>query len=305
MREIGRADAGAEDPSLDDVLRKLGDRTPGELDAAIVASLETEPVQQCPLCSGRRFARERELPDHAFPGGQLRLDRCERCGLVVLNPRLTHASVGALEDDNTFYDYDAPPDEQLIGYLEYFLKVLEGFLPRHGRMLDVGCARGYLLEAGRRRGWEVAGVEISAPAAARARADFGVPVYASLDDARRHEQPFDLVVVWHVLEHIDRPVEFLRDCTTLVARRGAIALQVPGYDFVDEYERRGERGKLLCSVHNVYFTEHTLRATLARAGLVPTWFDRAEEELMLTAVAMRRSRGGRGGALLRRLRRAG
>jgi 2-polyprenyl-3-methyl-5-hydroxy-6-metoxy-1,4-benzoquinol methylase len=273
-------------PSKEELRRKLGDRTPGRPPSGLAERLATERVDRCPLCGARGLSPERRFPDPLFPGGELVLARCLRCGLVALTPRLTEDSIEAVEEENTFYAYDEPPDEELIGFLEHFLEVLEGFLPRKGRLLDIGCARGYLLEAARRRGWDAVGTEISPAAVERARRDFGARVYASLEEVAASEEPFDAAIAWHVLEHTVDPVGFLRAATKLLHPGGAFALQVPSYGHLDEFERRGERVKLVCSVHTLYFEEASLRRTLARAGLEPLWFDSSDEELFLTAVSV-------------------
>jgi SAM-dependent methyltransferase len=245
--------------------------------------LGTESVKRCPLCGGRLRGQQR-FRDDLFPGRRLRLARCRACGFVVLDPRLTPDAIAILENENAYYDYSTDPDEELIRALEAFLEVLEGMLPRHGRLLDAGCGRGYLLEAARRRGWQAVGTEISDAAAARARQDFGACVYGSLEEVAEAEPLFDAVVVWHVLEHTLDPVAFLQDAARVLEPEGAIAIQVPGFEYLDEFERRDERGKLVCAVHTMYFDADALRRTLRRAGLEPIWFDSSETELMLSAV---------------------
>src|SRR5207237_5316270 len=68
----------------------------------------------------------------------------------------------------------------------------------------------------------------------------------------------------------------------VLARDGALVLQVTLLDNVDEYESRGEGAKLFRPVHNFYFSEATLVALFRRAGLSPQW-KVAEEDLSFTA----------------------
>jgi 2-polyprenyl-3-methyl-5-hydroxy-6-metoxy-1,4-benzoquinol methylase len=173
-----------------------------------------------------------------------------------------------------------------IKCLSAMLSDLSRFSPKRERLLDIGCNRGLLLEAGRRAGWQVVGVELSAIAAARARADYGLDVRTGLEDLIDAE-PFHLAIAWHVLEHTADPVDFLRRVASLLAPDGVIALQVPSFDFVEEFARQSKMASLVCAVHNYYFTEVGLCAVLQRVGLEPKWILNDPKELMLTSVCSR------------------
>ena len=74
---------------------------------------------------------------------------------------------------------------------------------RPGRVLDVGCGRGFLLDAFRRRGWTVEGTEMSAASSAHAREVLGIPVHVGpLESLDLPAESFDAVTLWHVLEHV-------------------------------------------------------------------------------------------------------
>jgi 2-polyprenyl-3-methyl-5-hydroxy-6-metoxy-1,4-benzoquinol methylase len=206
--------------------------------------------------------------------------------MVYLNPRLTPASVLELEGQSTVYNLGADQVADRIVVLRQMVSELARFSPKVGRLLDIGCNRGFLLEAARRSGWAVTGVELSPVAAAKARDDWGVTVYGSLDDLVGADR-FDLIVAWHVLEHTTEPVPFLQKAAGLLGSDGVLALQVPSFDFVEQFEHRSMSSSLLCAVHNLYFTEETMRATVERAGLRPVCVSNSAADLMLTVICSR------------------
>jgi cyclopropane fatty-acyl-phospholipid synthase-like methyltransferase len=245
--------------------------------------LATETLAACPVCGGAQLRTVETMPDAYIP--LLVLQQCAQCGVVLLNPRLTHASVVAVENESTVYNMADEEAEKIVaGPLTGLAQHLSSFSRSGGRRwLDIGCNRGLLLEAARRLGWEVVGVEIADEAAQRARQQWGLTVHASLD-ALTEQAPFDVITAWHVLEHTTDPVGFLRTATAMLAPGGVLALQVPAYDYRAEFAERGQIGSLICTVHNFYFTATGLREVLARTQLHPLTIDADAEHLLLTAI---------------------
>jgi 2-polyprenyl-3-methyl-5-hydroxy-6-metoxy-1,4-benzoquinol methylase len=100
-------------------------------------------------------------------------------------------------------------------------------LRRPGRLLDVGCATGVLLERAALRGWTAEGVEVSDYAAAQCRAR-GLRVHQGLlEDAPLRPASFDVIVVDNTIEHVDDPRRMLERLHGLLAPGGLISLETP------------------------------------------------------------------------------
>jgi SAM-dependent methyltransferase len=101
---------------------------------------------------------------------------------------------------------------------------------RHIRIADIGCGDGQFLEFLRERNYDRAiGIEPDATRARNARVR-GVPVFASGEEAEAAglvKGEVDILFVWHVLEHIDRPVDFLKAYASWLAPSGVIVISVP------------------------------------------------------------------------------
>jgi 2-polyprenyl-3-methyl-5-hydroxy-6-metoxy-1,4-benzoquinol methylase len=132
-------------------------------------------------------------------------------------------------------------------------------------LLDVGCWTGSLLEAARARGWDVAGVEPSAWAAARAR-DRGFNVQqATLDDASLAPRSYRAVTACDVLEHLLDPGDALDRIAGLLEPNGVLFATVP-----DAGSRLakvlGKRWWSVLPMHVQYYTAGSLSALLLRHG---------------------------------------
>jgi 2-polyprenyl-3-methyl-5-hydroxy-6-metoxy-1,4-benzoquinol methylase len=100
------------------------------------------------------------------------------------------------------------------------------------RLLDVGCGSATLLALIKERGVDVQGFDASAEASAIARAEHGIDVRVGtrLGEAAFAAGSFDVVTLFHVLEHVTEPRELLADVGRLLKPNGRVILQVPNIE---------------------------------------------------------------------------
>src|SRR2546427_6591274 len=137
-----------------------------------------EPHRPCPVCGARRARALHRRPAR-------RILRCA-CGLVFVDPLPSEAEVAAREAEafrgellaETRAMFDAygrgyRDDDPVVRAFARHLATL-GRLTAGRRLLDVGVGTGLLLHLARQAGWEAAGVDLCARAAARAPRGVGV-----------------------------------------------------------------------------------------------------------------------------------
>lgn len=109
-------------------------------------------------------------------------------------------------------------------------RAIQRYVPK-GRILDVGCGRGLLPGILREEGWDAYGVERSKTAAENARQELGLEVFVG-DFMTSHYAPafFDVVVFWHVLEHLSDPVAAIRKAREILRPGGLLVVAVPNFE---------------------------------------------------------------------------
>ena len=137
-----------------------------------------------------------------------------------------------------------------------------------GRLLDVGCGHGLLLDEARARGYETIGLELSRAAATHARDRLGLDVRAtSLEEAELDPGSLDAIVLADVLEHLDDPPAAIERCRKLLADGGALCLVTP--DPASPTARlAGARWWGYLPAHTFLLPRRTLHEVVSATGLI-------------------------------------
>jgi 2-polyprenyl-3-methyl-5-hydroxy-6-metoxy-1,4-benzoquinol methylase len=219
----------------------------------------------CPGCRGTSCSVV--FRDASVRGFRLR--RCRACRLVFAVPRPTAEELDAFYSAEYFSgsirygDYSALPDmnaRRMWAVLPY----LVGGHRSPGRLLDVGCATGGFLAEARNAGWTVRGTEVSGHAAAVAREQNGLDVDRSL--LPQVDDTFDLITMWHVVEHLVDPLDALTGLRPHLAPNGRLFIELPNWNSAGRLARRAGWSQLTPPEHINFFTPHSLARMVRRAG---------------------------------------
>jgi len=137
------------------------------------------------------------------------------------------------------------------------------------RLLEVGCGTGYFLREARNIGFDVEGVEISNQACEYVNRNFGIKVHQGelVDSKIIFNGNFQVVVMWHVLEHIPRLDVFMKQVKDILARNGLIAIEVPNLHSLKwRLSQHKFDGGLHPKFHRYIFSHSTLKQLLAKHG---------------------------------------
>jgi SAM-dependent methyltransferase len=230
----------------------------------------------CGICSGPLTLRHGGIaaapaatdfaPSCHTTGGHGDLYACTRCGTIQQPGLPTGLELQELYRDMRDDAYLTEEAGRRVTSRR-LLDAIERHAPR-GRMLEVGCGHGLLLDEARARGWEVAGLELSTASLEHARDRLALDVREitldALDPAA--DGGCQAVVMVDVLEHLDDPVGALAQCAALLAQGGVLCVVTP--DPASRTARMaGKRWWALLPSHTYLVPHATLRRLLGDAGL--------------------------------------
>jgi len=200
--------------------------------------------------------------------------RCGRCSMEYLSPRLTQEVSQLLYSEEYFttgsidkgYDSYVSEKDAIRETLRHRL----GLVRQHvatGKLLDAGCALGYMLELAQEAGFEPYGLDISDFACSEVKQKGFNAQRGSLEKTDFPDGFFDAVVVNDLLEHVERPVQALTEAGRILSDRGVALITTPNVKSILRRVSGSRWVSFKLPEHVGYFSRQTLLSSISQAGL--------------------------------------
>lgn len=197
--------------------------------------------KECPLCQfSGNFSLFEVINQH-------RVFECPCCGLQFAYPvkAIDYDQVYQKKQEDLLAYGDIPyenykkveKDEEKerkkwekLPRFNVLLPILE-VLPK-GKLLDVGCSTGMFMLIAKKFGFEVYGMEISKVASEIGRKNYNLKIANVLTFEELPEEfrgPYKVITAFEVIEHVEKPLKFLKDIYQLLEENGFLILSCPPY----------------------------------------------------------------------------
>lgn len=242
--------------------------------------------QSCIVCGGTLEPAVEQLRSSYAKLGAYRIDRCSECGAGTTMPRPSAEELTACYEAT--YGYSTH-DLIEVEKRRRAAAILEWSGVKAGRILDVGCMFGFLLDEARRLGMATSGIELS-PGAAQVAADKGHDVFTGTIEAFAAKNPtlrFSAIFAQHVLEHIPDPRAFLATAKSMLEPGGKVVICVPNFEARLRKLTPSGWGWYQVPVHLHHFSSRALRHLMHDVGLdIETERTRGGDTLFLALSAL-------------------
>ena len=235
-------------------------------------------IPSCPLCNGNDTTPFIEAEDDlGGRPGRFHFVRCSGCGLIYQSPRLRFEYIGAYYDDEyiahrkktdwgvltPLYDWAMGKHDRDKLALVRRYKLLNA----DSKVLDIGCGAGtFLAKVAENTGATACGVDFKDLSSLpwMDSVDFHLGMLREQDFSGRS---FDLITMWHFLEHDYTPLDTLTRARDLLAPSGKMLIEVPRLDSISFRLFRERWPGLQAPQHTMLFDMDTLPRMLEQAGL--------------------------------------
>lgn len=229
----------------------------------------------CPLCKSENISSFLTAKDHLLTGESFDIFYCHSC-----NFRFTQ-NVPSADEIGKYYqsaDYISHSDTRkgMMNKLYHFgrtfmLKkkyVMVKYAVKGNRLLDIGCGTGYFPAYMKQKGYQVTGVETDPKARAFAEKEFGIRVYSPEDFiSKKIEGKFDVITLWHVLEHLDDFNLYLDRMLEQLSPGGSLVIALPNSSALDARYYKVFWAGYDVPRHLWHFTPLTLKILAEKHGL--------------------------------------
>ena len=221
---------------------------------------------RCPACRASRLKTSSVVASDMPAGYEIEIKECGACGFAWqwppqrdLEASIQHAKTRYTAPQNSEY-YKSDKRERVA--LEQVLFV-ESLTHRLGSLLDVGAGDGTFVKVAASRGWSAAGLDPAAP-----EEIIGNPsIRQTTLDNLGAEEFFDLVTLWDVIEHLDRPLDVLREAVEHVKPGGWLVVETGNFQSMDRV-KAGSTWWAYAADHRWYFAPPIVKKMLTSLGLI-------------------------------------
>ncbi|AMR28102.1 methyltransferase [Hymenobacter psoromatis] len=235
-----------------------------------------ELLESCPVCGGTDLPARLQVQDKSVSQETFTIQQCAGCGLQFTNPRPDAASIGQYYESAAYVSHNSGARglvNRVYRMARFFtmrrkvalITKLNG--GRAGNLLDYGCGTGHFLARAKRASWQVTGLEPNPGARQAAAARVGQPMLEANALAALPPASFDIVTLWHVLEHVHTLNETLAQLVAALKPAGRLLIAVPNPDSLDAQHYRHDWAAYDVPRHLYHFVPDTMRRLLARHGL--------------------------------------
>jgi 2-polyprenyl-3-methyl-5-hydroxy-6-metoxy-1,4-benzoquinol methylase len=196
---------------------------------------------ECIICNSSLASYKEPIQDHSISKERFELVTCGICGMVYTG------GVPKEEDCGRYYkseDYVSHSDTNKGLFFSIYHRVRSYMLNRkvalvrsyhsEGKVLDMGCGTGYFVHALNEAGYKTIGIEVDDDARNVGVKKFGIQAHGNdylLEN--KLDGPFQIITLWHVLEHLYSPERYMAKFKQNLAKDGVLIIAVPNCSSYD------------------------------------------------------------------------
>lgn len=227
-----------------------------------------------------------QVKDHSVSGEQFQLVYDPEWDLLETYPQ---PSSDKLPDYYKSEDYISHTDskrnlfEKIYHLVRVFslkkkLNLVNAQAKNKGNLLDVGCGTGNFLNVCEENDWSVLGIEPDHSARAIANKKIGNKVFNSDELNKLEPNSFDVITLWHVLEHLPNPKEEIGLFKKLLKANGILIIAVPNYKSYDANHYKEFWAAYDVPRHLWHFSRTAISKLVSSQNMCikkikPMWFD--------------------------------
>lgn len=231
--------------------------------------------KKCPWCDSDKTQIHLWAKDLFLTQETFEIHECLKCGLLFTEPRPKPEEIGKYYQSDEYYSHK----ENKKGFIpRIYESVKKVNLKRKvnmataglqvGKMLEIGCGVGDFIQEMEQQGWDCTGIEPSNDAKAIAKKKVKAKLYEPQDISTLSDERFDLITMWHVLEHVDDLKDEIHHLQRLLKKGGRLVLALPNFKSYDAQYYKEFWAAYDVPRHLNHFCQETINTIFTKNGFV-------------------------------------
>ncbi|NRS87914.1 2-polyprenyl-3-methyl-5-hydroxy-6-metoxy-1,4-benzoquinol methylase [Flavobacterium sp. 7E] len=212
------------------------------------------------------------VKDHSVSKEIFELYYDEELDMLITSPQPSLATLGKYYESP---DYISHTDSKrsLFEKAYHFVKnialknklnLINSLQPQRGSILDIGAGTGDFLSVAKQNGWKTVGVEPSEKAKQIASSK-GVSFVEKTSELGNHS--FDVISMWHVLEHVPNLDEQIKELKRLLKPDGSLIIAVPNFKSFDAQHYKTFWAAYDVPIHFWHFSKNAIKMLFEKEGM--------------------------------------
>ena len=222
-------------------------------------------IKICPICNFNSFSPYIECLDYSVSKELFTLVSCDSCSFVFTNPRPESKTLGRYYLSESYISHTNKKTGlfnviyQKVRKLSIVSKInlIKNYV-RNGSILDLGCGTGEFLFKCKEIGWETTGIEPSEIARNQAITNLDLNVKKETELTRFKNNSFDIITLWHVLEHVEDLNDIIKNLYRILKPNGVIFIAVPNLNSYDAKYYKNFWAAYDVPIHLWHFSKKTI-----------------------------------------------
>lgn len=242
-------------------------------------------ISKCPVCKNSVFTDFLKTQDYFLSNEKFTIKQCSDCGFKFTNPKpglnelpKYYASTEYISHSNANKGIVNKIYQKVRAYtLKKKLSLIESYIPE-GQILDIGCGTGEFLNTMQERNFVATGIEPNLEARNLAKRNYGLAVYGEEEIVGLKKGHFDVITMWHVLEHVYDLDKRIAQIDNLIADNGILIVAVPNPSSWDAKHYGKYWAAYDCPRHLYHFDQASIKKLFSNSGFElieskPMYFD--------------------------------
>lgn len=215
-----------------------------------------------------------EAEDYTASHEKFKIVKCRNCGFLYTNPRPDIGTIGSYYKSENYISHSDTSKglvNKLYKIVRTFtlkskLKLVSPFIADK-RLLDIGAGTGAFINEVKQAGYNVIGIEPDADAVKVAQTNYSIKLLPEAELLNLEPASFDVITMWHVLEHVPLLHKRIEELKTLLSPNGAIFIAVPNHESYDASYYREHWAAYDVPRHLYHFDKQTIVRLFDRFNL--------------------------------------